>query len=64
MSDDFRTRLVAHAAVAVDRAARAQSEAATNQYLVLPFFHLLGYDPLDPDEVVPEAHASFSARRT
>jgi hypothetical protein len=60
MSDDFRTRLVAHASVAVDRAARAGSEAATNQYLVLPFFHLLGYDPLDPDEVVPEAHASFS----
>jgi hypothetical protein len=60
MSEDFRMRLVAHAAVAVDRAARAQSEAATNQYLVLPFFHLLGYDPLDPDEVVPEAHASFS----
>lgn len=60
MSDDFRTRLVAHAALAVDRAARAQSEAATNQYLVLPFFQLLGYDPLDPDEVVPEAHASFS----
>jgi hypothetical protein len=60
MTDDFRSRLLAHAKVAVDRAARAQSEAATAQYLVLPFFQLLGYDPLDPDEVVPEAHASFS----
>ena len=60
MNDDFRTRLVAHAALAVERASRAQTEAATNQYLVLPFFQLLGYDPLDPDEVVPEAHASFS----
>lgn len=60
MTDDFRMRLVAHAATAVERAGRAQSEAATNQYLVLPFLQLLGYDPLDPDEVVPEAHASFS----
>ena len=60
MSDEFRSRLVSHAQVAVERAGRAPTEAATNQYLVLPFFQLLGYDPLDPDEVVPEAHASFS----
>lgn len=60
MSDDFKARLVQHARVSVDRAGRAQSEAATSQYLVLPFLQLLGYDPLDPDEVVPEAHASFS----
>lgn len=60
--EDFRGRLVAHAQVAVDRAGRATSEAATNQYLVLPFLQLLGYDPLDPDEVVPEAHASFSEK--
>lgn len=60
MTDDFKRRLIAHAKVAVERAGRAQTEAATNQFLVLPFFQLLGYDPLDPDEVVPEAHASFS----
>lgn len=60
MSDEFKSRLVAHAQLAVERAGRAQSEAATNQYLVLPFLQLLGYDPLNPDEVVPEAHASFS----
>jgi hypothetical protein len=60
MSDDFKTRLIQHARTAVERAPRAQSEAATSQYLVLPFFQLLGYDPLNPDEVVPEAHASFS----
>lgn len=60
MSSDFRERLTQHARVAVERAPRAQSEAATAQYLVLPFFQLLGYDPLDPDEVVPESHASFS----
>ncbi|HEX2190767.1 MAG TPA: hypothetical protein VHG51_17800 [Longimicrobiaceae bacterium] len=60
MSDDFRAQLIAHAQTALDRAGRALSEAATNQYLVLPFFQLLGYDPLDPDEIIPEAHASFS----
>ena len=60
MSNEFRTRFVSHAQLAVERAGRALTEAATNQYLVLPFFQLLGYDPLDPDEVVPEAHASFS----
>lgn len=60
MSEEFRSALVAHAQAAVDRAVRAQSEAATQQYLVLPFLQLLGYNPLDPDEVIPEAHASFS----
>ena len=60
MSPDFRTALVAHAQTALDRAGRAQTEAATQQYLIIPFIQLLGYDPLDPDEVIPEAHASFS----
>lgn len=60
MSQDFSAALIAHAKVAIDRAGRAASEAATQQYLVLPFIQVLGYDALDPDEVVPEAHASFS----
>lgn len=60
MPEDFHSRLVAHAKLALDRSARAGSEAAAQQYLVLPFFQLLGYDPLDPDEIIPEAHASFS----
>lgn len=60
MSQDFRAALVAHAQIALDRAGRAQSEAATQQYLIIPFIQMLGYDPLDPDEVIPEAHASFS----
>lgn len=60
MAEDFRSSLVAHAQVCLDRAPRAATEAATQQYLILPFVQLLGYDPLDPDEVIPEAHASFS----
>jgi hypothetical protein len=60
MTQDFRASLIAHAQTALDRAGRAQTEAATQQYLIMPFIQLLGYDPLDPDEVIPEAHASFS----
>jgi hypothetical protein len=60
MTDDFRASLIAHAQVCLDRAPKAATEAATQQYLILPFVQLLGYNPLDPDEVVPEAHASFS----
>lgn len=60
MSGDFKQRLVQYAQTAVERASRAQSEAATSQYLVLPFFQFLGYDPLNPDEIIPEAHAAFS----
>lgn len=57
---DFKQRLIKHAKRATERAGHASTEAATQQYLILPFFRLLGYDPLDPEEVVPEAHASFS----
>ena len=44
------------------RAGRAQSEEATKQFLIIPFLQLLGYDPLDPDEIIPEADASFSEK--
>jgi predicted type IV restriction endonuclease len=60
VSEEFKNRLLVQARTVVDRAGRAQSEEATKQFLILPFLQLLGYDPLDPDEVVPEADASFS----
>jgi predicted type IV restriction endonuclease len=60
VSEEFKNRLLVHARTAVDRAGRAQNEEATKQWLIIPFFHLLGYDPNDPDEVFPEADASFS----
>ena len=62
MTNDFRAALIAHAQASVERAGRAQTEAAAQQYLVLPFIQLLGYDPLNPDEVIPESHASFSEK--
>lgn len=60
MPEEFRNRLIQHAKTAVTRADRVTSEEGAKQYLVLPFFQLLGYDPLDPDEIIPEASASFS----
>jgi predicted type IV restriction endonuclease len=60
VSEEFKNRLLVHARTVVDRAGRAQSEEATKQFLILPFLQLLGYDPLNPDEVIPEADASFS----
>ncbi len=60
MSEEFKNRLLVHAKTAVERAGRAQNEEATKQFLLIPFLQLLGYDPLDPDDVIPEADASFS----
>jgi hypothetical protein len=60
VSEEFKNQLLVHARTMIDRAGRAQTEEATKQYLILPFLQFLGYDPLDPDEVVPEADASFS----
>ena len=60
MSEEFKNRLLTHARKVVDRAGRAQTEEATKQFLIIPFLQLLGYDPLDPDEIIPEADASFA----
>jgi predicted type IV restriction endonuclease len=60
MSEEFKNRLLVHAKTAVERAGRAQNEEATKQFLIIPFLQLLGYDPNNPDHVVPEADASFS----
>jgi predicted type IV restriction endonuclease len=60
VSEEFKNRLLVHAKTVVDRAEQAHSEEATKQFLIIPFFQLLGYDPLDPEQVIPEADASFS----
>ena len=59
---DFKDELVAFSKVAVTRAERVTSEEAAKQYLILPFFQLLGYDPLDPNEIIPEAQAGGDVR--
>src|SRR6056297_313114 len=60
VADEFRNQLVTFAKTAVGRAERVTSEEGAKQYLILPFFQLPGYDPLNPDEIIPEAAASFS----
>lgn len=58
--EEFRGKLVEFAKTLVGRADRVTNEEAAKQYLVLPLFQFLGYDPMNPDEIVPEAQASFS----
>jgi hypothetical protein len=60
VESDFREQLVDFAKKAVVRSGRVDNEQATRQFLIIPFLELLGYDPYDPDEIVPEADASFS----
>ncbi len=60
VSDDFKKRLVEYAKRALVLAERAEDEASTRLFLIMPFLQLLGYDPFDPDEIVPEADASFA----
>jgi hypothetical protein len=60
VSEEFRQRLVEYSKKATGIAERAENEAATRLFLIMPFLQLLGYDPYDPDEIVPEADASFS----
>ena len=61
-TEEFRQRLIAHAKLAVDRAAKVEFEASTNASLVQPFLTTLGYDVGNPDEVFPEHHADFSEK--
>jgi hypothetical protein len=60
VSDDFKKQLVEYSKRALSLAERAENEAATRMFLIMPFLQLLGYDPYDPDEIVPEADASFA----
>lgn len=62
MPEGLKEDLVEFANTATARADRVTSEEASKQYMVLPFFQFLGYDPLNPDEIIPEAHASFSEK--
>lgn len=60
MSEEFKKRIIEHSERALKLADKAGTESATQQYLIMPLFQLLGYDPQNPDEIVPEAQASFA----
>src|SRR5262245_51607217 len=56
----FQEQLVAFANTATARISQCANEEQTKLYLVLPFLRLLGYDALDPTQVVAESSADFS----
>lgn len=60
MPDEFKDRIIQFAKDIQAVVKHATSEAATRQYLVLPFLQLLGYNSMDPGEVRPEVEASFA----
>jgi predicted type IV restriction endonuclease len=60
VSEEFKNQLLTHARVVVERAGHAPNEEATKQFLIIPFLQLLGYDPTNPGEIIPEADASFA----
>lgn len=62
MLTEFRDRLVEFAKRATGAAPRCANEESTKMFLVLPMISLLGYDPMDPNEVFPEHHCDFSEK--
>ena len=56
----FQEQLVAFANTAGVRIAQCANEEQTKLYLVLPFLRLLGYDALDPSQVIAKSSADFS----
>jgi hypothetical protein len=59
---NFQEQLIAFAQTAVLRVSQCANEEQTKLYLVLPFLRLLGYDALDPSQVVAESSADFSEK--
>lgn len=59
---DFKSKLIDLAKVAVSNAPRSQNEQATKMFLVMPMIGFLGYNALDPNEVFPEHECDFSEK--
>ncbi len=61
---DFNDRVKAFAATIPQKLAGIKTEAATQQFLVMPFIQqVLGYNPFDPNEVMPEYDANVGAAK-
>jgi|TARA_R110002012_G_scaffold35665_1_gene101505 hypothetical protein len=60
--NEFRDQLVRSAESIMRAAPNCKNEEGTKQFMVLPFLASLGYNPFNPDEVVPEHHADFSEK--
>jgi hypothetical protein len=61
---DFIDRIKAFAAGIPPKLDGVKTEAATQQFLVIPFIQqILGYDTSDPNEVMPEYDANVGASK-
>ena len=61
---DFTERVKAFAASVPQKLESIKTEEATKNYLVMPFIQqILGYNPFDPNELVPEYDANVGAAR-
>ncbi len=59
---DFTDHVKAFAASIQDRLAKAVTEEATKNFLIMPFIQeVLGYNVFNPDEVIPEFDANVGA---
>lgn len=61
---DFIDRVKAFTATIPSKLDNIKTEAATQQFLVIPFIqHILGYDTSNPNEVMPEYDANVGASK-
>ena len=60
---DFTDKIAAHAKRVADFRELSKSEETTKTSLIMPFFALLGYDPMDPRVVIPEYTADVGTKK-
>lgn len=60
---DFADSIRAHARQVADKRGFAETEEAAKTSLILPFLQALGYNPFDPQVVVPEYCADFGDKK-
>ena len=61
---DFIDRVKAFAATVPEKLESINTEEATKNFLIMPFIQqILGYNPFDPNELVPEYDANVGAAR-
>lgn len=61
---DFADSIRTHAKRIADKHVHAYTEEATKTGLVMPFLQVLGYDPFDPQIVIPEYCADFGDKKS
>lgn len=60
---EFKDRLYDFSPKVIELTPHLQTEEATKNALVMPFLQLLGYDPFNPREVIPEYISDFGTKK-